>query len=113
MRAAGFSNDLAVDDDAHMARTRQRIDALEGIARVLEKLFFLFHPLVHLWPVKSEMILDSARRRQCVGVAPDRALCQLAAGADRPIGRRAFDRTIGSLCTRREEIGADIFLGEI
>ena len=48
---------LSIDEDLDMALARQRIDALEGIPRMLEDLFVFFHPLVHLVPFEGKVIL--------------------------------------------------------
>src|SRR5512145_3452485 len=92
MRAVGFRDRLSVDDDANVARARQRVHALEWIARVLENLFVLFHPLVHFGPIESKVVLKESGLGKRNRITPRGIFGASITDLNRPVRRLSFDR---------------------
>ena len=85
MRPARLCNRVAVDHDANVALARHHIDALVRIARMLEKLLFFFHPLVHFRPIESKVVFQAGRLGARSRITPRRVFGAAIADLDRPI----------------------------
>src|SRR5713101_4969377 len=77
----------ASEHDPDMARTRQNIHALVGIACMREDLLILFVPGIHLVPVQGQVALDRWSVGQGTRIAPGRMFGHAVADADRPVRR--------------------------
>ena len=113
VRPTRFGHRLTVDDYAYMALARQRVDALVGIARVLEKLLVFFHPLVHFRPFESKMIFQARRLGARRRVTPRRVFGAALTDLNGPIRSFTFDRTLALVLTRHEKIRAHVFFGKV
>src|SRR5262245_17451650 len=92
MGAACFGDCLSIDDDLNMALAIQVIHPLVWIPRMLKDLLIFFHPLVHLVPLESEMLLQTYDLGRRCSITPCRIFGGLFANLDRPIRGFAFDR---------------------
>ena len=96
-----------------MARGRQHVDPVIGVARVDDRGLVLLQPLVHLVPVEGEVAGERRRIVERLWVAPDRVLGDLAAGMHGPVRRLALVRAGGVLVARDEQVHADLLLREV
>ena len=89
-RLCALGQHLAVERDPDVARGRDDVDPVVGVARVDEHLLVLLEPLIHPVPVERDQVPDRLGAGERLRVVPGAGLDDLVADPDRVVGRLAL-----------------------